>query len=199
VARRPFLPDGEGDGEAAILARAKAGDAEAWAALYQSLAPAVAGYLRLRGGRDVDDLTSETFLGVFRNIGAFSGSSDQFRSWVFVIAHRRLQDDRRHRARHPEEAVAPAVGDDSDPMVGGGPAGDVEHDAWRAMGTARVRALCDRLAPDQGDVLLLRILGDLTVDQVAEVVGKSPGAVKQLQRRGLDALRRMATIEGVPL
>jgi RNA polymerase sigma-70 factor (ECF subfamily) len=48
-------------------------------------------------------------------------------------------------------------------------------------------------------VVLLRILGDLTVDQVAEVLGKSPGAVKQLQRRAFEALRRLIDREGVPL
>ena len=53
--------------------------------------------------------------------------------------------------------------------------------------------------PDQRDVLLLRILGDLTVDQVADVLGKSAGAVKQLQRRGLEAIRRLSAREGVPL
>jgi len=198
VARRCPVSREDDDARAATVERAKAGDPAAWTELHRDLAPAVAGYLRLRGARDVDDLTSETFLGVFRNIGGFSGSPAQFRSWVFVVAHRRLQDDRRHRFRHPEEAVSPAADPDG-PMPDGVVAGDVEHDALRSMGAAGVRALCERLAPDQGDVLILRILGDLTVDQVAEVVGKSPGAVKQLQRRGLDALRRMATTEGVPL
>ena len=46
---------------------------------------------------------------------------------------------------------------------------------------------------------MLRILGDLTVDQVAEVLGKSPGAVKQLQRRAFAAIRRLVEREGVPL
>src|SRR5690349_13017403 len=87
-----------------LVERAKLGDAAAWNELYRALAPAVAGYLALRGARDADDLTSETFVAVFRNIAAFSGSADKFRSWVFVIAHRRLLDERRASARRPESA-----------------------------------------------------------------------------------------------
>jgi RNA polymerase sigma-70 factor (ECF subfamily) len=62
-----------------------------------------------------------------------------------------------------------------------------------------VRALCALLAPEQADVVILRILGDLTIDQIAAVVGKTPGAVKQLQRRGLATLRRITESQAVPL
>jgi RNA polymerase sigma-70 factor (ECF subfamily) len=182
---------------AGLLRAAKTGRPSAWDQLYRRLAPAVGGYLRLRGVRDVEDLTSEVFLAVFRNIGTFDGTEANFRSWVFVIAHLRLQDERRRRFRKPpgdaleassERAVAEAVG------------GDVEEDVFRALAGERVRSICRTLAPDQADVLLLRILGDLTVDQVAEVLGKSPGAVKQLQRRAFEAVRRqVADQEGVPL
>ncbi len=71
--------------------------------------------------------------------------------------------------------------------------------ALRSLSTDRVGDLCSRLAPDQREVVLLRVLGDLTVDQVAEVLGKSQGAVKQLQRRAFEALRRLLEREGVPL
>ena len=69
----------------------------------------------------------------------------------------------------------------------------------RQMATDRVHDLCARLAPDQRDVLLLRLVGDLTIEQVSQSVGKSVGAVKALQRRGLDAIRRIIAGEGVPL
>jgi RNA polymerase sigma-70 factor (ECF subfamily) len=174
-----------------LVDRARAGDGEAWAELYRLLAPAVAGYLRLRGARDVGDLTSETFLGVFRGIGGFSGSWPRFRSWVFVIAHRRLQDERRCFARHRADVGVGVRAPHRGGIAVDRPVGDVEDDALARLGADDVRVLCDRLAPDQADVLVLRILGDLTVEQVAEVVGKTPGAVKQLQRRGLAALRQL--------
>ncbi|HVT76273.1 MAG TPA: sigma-70 family RNA polymerase sigma factor [Acidimicrobiales bacterium] len=169
----------------ALLERAQRGEPAAWNELYRALAPAVAGYLRLRGARDVDDLTSETFVAVFNGIAGFHGTDAQFRSWVFVIAHRRLLDERRRRGRRPEHV----------PMVEIG----VEQDVDGAMSAARVKALCAQLPADQADVLVLRILADLTIEQIAEVVGKSVGAVKQLQRRGLDNLRKISASQAVPL
>ena len=176
-----------------LLREVKLGRPSAWDRCYRWLAPAVGGYLRVQGAHDVDDLTSEVFLAIFRNIDTFSGTEANFRSWVFVIAHRRLQDERRRRFRRPapaplDETAAPAD-----------PAADAEQAALRSLSTQRVQELCARLAPDQREVLLLRIVGDLTVDQVAEVLGKSPGAVKQLQRRGFEAVRRLVEREGVPL
>ena len=76
---------------------------------------------------------------------------------------------------------------------------DVEEDAARRLATEHLRRLCDTLAPDQRNVLLLRMLADLTVDDIASALGKTSGAVKALQRRGLASLRRQMQREGVPL
>ena len=78
-------------------------------------------------------------------------------------------------------------------------AGKGRVDALRNLATERVRYLCAQLVPDQRDVILLRVVADLTVDQVAQVLGKTPGAVKALQRRGFEALRRVIERQGVPL
>ena len=182
-----------GDGFEAILASAQRGDGVAFERLYRVLAPAVAGYLRLQGAVDSEDLTNEVFVGVFTSIGAFRGHEEQFRSWVFTIAHRRLTDDRRRRGRRP--ALAEGADVDETAQLGG----DVEEEALRRLSTERVRALADALAPDQRDVVLLRMVGGLTVEQVAEAVGKSPTAVKALQRRALGALRRLFDRQGVSL
>jgi RNA polymerase sigma-70 factor (ECF subfamily) len=76
---------------------------------------------------------------------------------------------------------------------------DVEGAVDRALGVECVQALCERLVPDQRDVLLLRLVGDLSIEQVAGALGKSPGAVKALQRRGLLATTRLLEREGVTL
>jgi RNA polymerase sigma-70 factor (ECF subfamily) len=178
-----------------LLVAARAGRPSAWDHLFRTYSPGVAGYLRMRGARDVDDLTSEVFLAVFRNIETFTGTEANFRSWIFVIAHRRLQDERRRRIRRPADTAA-ATPVEAEYLPSGR---DVETDALRALATERVEGICKQLAPDQGDVLLLRIVGDLTIDQVAEVLGKTPGAVKQLQRRGFEAVRRLLLKEGVTL
>jgi RNA polymerase sigma-70 factor (ECF subfamily) len=175
-----------------VLAAARRGAPAAYERIFTALAPLVAGYLRAQGAREPDDLTSEVFVAVIRNIGRFGGDEAGFRSWVFTIAHRRLLDERRRLARRP-----PGV--PLDPSFDAPADDDVEAAAERAQGTAWVREVCDRLAPDQRDVLLLRLLARLTVDEVAHALGKSPEAVKALQRRGFRAVGRMLTPEGVPL
>jgi RNA polymerase sigma-70 factor, ECF subfamily len=162
---------------------AAARDGEEWALgrLYTTLAPAVAGFFRLQHVTDPEDLTSEVFVGVLRNLRSFDGDEAHFRSWVFTIAYRRLADDRRAARRRP---ALQSLDDRPDPID---PA-DVEADVARLEATRRVRALCAPLPPAQRDVLLLRLVGRMTIDEIAVVVGRSRGAVKALQRRGLAAI-----------
>jgi RNA polymerase sigma-70 factor (ECF subfamily) len=165
-----------------VLAAAQAGAGWAFDVLYRDLSPVVTGYLRLHGAAEPDDLASETFLGVFTGLAGFSGNEDALRSWVFTIAHRRLIDDWRRRSRRPQ--VADDAGDLT--LL---PGGDAEDDALMRVGTTDVHRMCAGLPDDQRSVLLLRVLADLTVEQVASVMGRSVGSVKALQRRGLRTLR----------
>jgi RNA polymerase sigma-70 factor (ECF subfamily) len=183
---------GDGGGTTAIVdlvARAKDGSSEAFASIYELLARPVAGYLRSRGVLDVEDLTSEVFISVFTGMARFEGDAEGFRSWVFTIAHRRSVDGWRKAARTP--ATTELDGED------GAWVPSAEDLAIGQIGDARALALLDTLSPDQRDVLLLRIVGDLTVEQAATVLDKTPGAVKALQHRGLARLRRLLTPEGV--
>ena len=181
-----------GDGFDEILDAARSRAPWAFEHLYTDLAPVVTGYLRMHGAAEPDDLASEVFLGVFAGLGSFRGTEAKFRSWVFTIAHRRLTDEWRRSSRRP---VVPT----DDPLVLDRPDGHVEDEAMEVLGSRRVRELCAELSSDQREVLLLRVVADLTVDQVADVIGKSSGAVKALQRRGLNALRSRLAREGVPL
>ncbi|MPZ25048.1 MAG: sigma-70 family RNA polymerase sigma factor [Micromonosporaceae bacterium] len=172
------------------LHAARGGAAWAFERLYADLAPVVAGYLRVQRAIEPEDLTSEVFLGVFRGLGSFDGTEVQFRSWVFTIAHRRLQDERRRLARRPPSAeVDPELW-----LLGG----DTEREALDALGEQWVWRLVAKLSADQQTVLLLRVVADLTADEVARVTGKTEGAVRALQRRGLDSLRRMIADEACP-
>ena len=166
-----------------VLAAARAGGAWAFEVLYRDLSPAVTGYLRLHGATEPDDLASETFLAVFRGLGGFRGDEAALRSWVFTIAHRRLVDEWRRRSRRPQST------DDAGDLLAEVAGGDVEDDVLTRLGVEAVHRLCAGLPADQRSVLLLRVVADLTVEQVAEVVGRSVGAVKALQRRGLRRLR----------
>jgi RNA polymerase sigma-70 factor (ECF subfamily) len=167
---------------AETLASAKAGSEAAWATLYRRLAGPVTGYLGSRGATDPEDVAAETFLQVARNIAGFEGGEAAFRSWVFVIAHRRLIDMRRAKQRRPRIDTLP----DDEPDPGGG---DVEEEAIGNLMAAELITALDVLTEDQRDVLYLRIIGDLSVEDTALVIGKREGAVKALQRRALQALR----------
>jgi RNA polymerase sigma-70 factor (ECF subfamily) len=172
------------------LEAARDGAEWAWREIYDSLAPAVIGYLRARGAAEPEDLAGEVFVQVVRDLPAFDGDARGFRSWAFTIARNRLLDDARRRARRPAVSTAPSALESAE--VGG----DVVDDALARLDLQRVTAILATLSEDQRDVLLLRVVGDLTVEEVARVISKRPGAVKQLQRRGLAAVRKQLEREG---
>jgi RNA polymerase sigma factor (sigma-70 family) len=174
-----------------ILQAARAGAPWAFARLYADLSPAVAGYLRAQRAAEPEDLTSEVFLGVFRGLSSFEGSEAQFRSWVFTIAHRRLQDERRRAARRPHFTPV-----DGETYLHGG---DVEQEALDSLGDEWVLRVSEDLSADQRTVLLLRTVADLSAEEVAQITGKTAGAVRALQRRALESLRRKLARKGVRL
>ncbi len=181
-----------GPGFEPVLRAAQSGAPWALERLYQALSPAVLGYLRTQGAADPEDLTNEVFLGVLRKIGCFDGAEEEFRSWVFTIAHSRLIDDRRRTDRRPRLAEPH---EDHWDRAGG----DAEQEALERLSSQRVQALCESLVADQRDVLLLRLMAGLTIEVIAEALGKSEGAVKALQRRGLANLRRILERDPVSL
>jgi RNA polymerase sigma-70 factor (ECF subfamily) len=165
-----------------VLGAAKGGADWAWEALYRDLAGPVTGYLASRRAPSPEDVAAETFLQVARGIHSFEGNEAAFRSWVFVIAHRRLIDTRRKAMREPNLVAFPA--DES-----GYQGGNVETEAMDRLVTAELEQALEALTDDQHDVLALRIIANLTLEETADAVGKRVGAVKALQRRGLIALR----------
>ncbi len=175
-----------------VLAAARTGSPRALTRIFTALAPVVEGYLRLQGASEPEDLTSEVFLAVFRKLDSFDGDERGFRSWVFTIAHRRLLDERRRIFRRPVPAPLAAAPDRPAPD-------DVEATVVETLGAEHIRALCERLSDDHRDVLLMRLLGRLTIDEIAAFMSRTPGSVKALQRRGLLAISRLIEREGVPL
>lgn len=166
----------------ADVAAAQAGSVPAFERLYRALAPSVASYLRWHGVDDVDAVTNEVLAQAHRNLHRFTGDGARFRSWVFTIAHHRMVDDRRSASRRPRMT-------DSE-VREGALVGDVEEEALTVLGDDRLRELLEVLSPEQRDVLLLRVVGDLSLERTAEAMGKATGAVKSLQHRALAALRR---------
>ena len=164
---------------------ARSGAEWAWTLLYDELAGSVLGYLRRLGAAEPDDLTGEVFLQAVRDLHRFEGAASDFRAWLFTIAHHRFLDERRRLKRRPVDPAPDEVITERLPIATG-----TEAEALRALTDERVRTVIDGLAPAQREVMLMRIIGGLTIDEIARTLGKRPGAVKALQRRALEAIRR---------
>lgn len=161
---------------------AQAGESWAWEEIYTTLAGPVTGYLRSRGASDPEDLSAEVFFQVARDIHRFSGDESRFRSWVFVIAHRRLIDARRAASRQVNTVDEPPERHETQ-------GGNVEDEVMEQLALVRMREILESLTEDQKHVLALRLIADLTLEETARVLGKRTGAIKALQRRALESVR----------
>jgi RNA polymerase sigma-70 factor (ECF subfamily) len=145
--------------------------------IYRALAPAVLGYLRAQRAPDPEDVLGEVFLQVARDLDRFSGDEHALRRWVFAIAHNRLLDARRRHSRRP------AVADRDVPERPVPPPADpVDPGLIEALST---------LTPDQREVIVLRFVADLSLEDVARITRRRAGAVKALQHRALESLSRV--------
>ncbi len=183
--------DGAGGAAAfdSVLAAAQRGAEWALAALYTELRGPVYSYLRAGSAQEAEDLTSEVFVAVVAGLNRFDGDAAALRSWVFTIAHHRLTDHHRRTARQrtrpvPVEEFATRTDH-----------ADTEADAIGALGADSALRRIAQLPSAQAQVLFLRVVADLSVDQVAEIVGRRPGAVRALQFRALRQLRKELAAE----
>lgn len=170
------------------LASARRGESAGFDALYNALGGPVTAFAESRGAVDAEGVTNDVFLDVFRRIDSFSGDFSGFRSWVFTIARHRLIDAHRREQRQPPIA-RDAVVEVELPSA--------ELTALARLGDARVNELLSTLTHDQRDVIVLRIVADLSLAEVATIVDKPISAVKRLQARGLRRLQQEILRQGV--
>ena len=174
-----------------VLRDAQAGDESSIEALYRDVAPLVLGYLRSSGAFEPEDVASEVFVSVIRGLGSFDGDESHFRSWVLTITHRRLTDAIRKAGRRLE---APAPVDEIGERII--VLGDSESEAMARLRSRGVLEALDELTEDQRSVLMLRVLADLSVPEISEILDKPQSAVKALLRRGLASLARKLGPDG---
>lgn len=173
------------------VASAVAGEPAGLKRVYEELAPAIVGYLASHGSEDPEGLTQDVFLALLPCLDRLKGGLSGLRTLAFSIAHARLVDEARRRARRPG---ATSYEPEDDPQV----AASAEDEALRRLQAGALIAMLAELGRDQRTVVALRVVGQLTLEETAEVIGKSVGSVKQLQRRGLLALRaRVLSRKGV--
>ncbi|GAB2748016.1 RNA polymerase sigma factor [Nocardioides pakistanensis] len=167
-----------------VVEAAGRGDTGAVETVYRTLAPRVLGYLKARGVDDPEGLTNEVFVAVLPRMPDVRGGAAGLRTLVFSIAHARAVDDHRRRSRAPVLSLY-------EPELDTRQVDSAEAEAMATVTTAELGQLLDSLGEDQRAVVMLRVLGDLSLEETAGVLGKSVGSVKQLQRRGLLRLREL--------
>lgn len=172
-----------------VIRRAQGGDTDALGLLWRGHQHLLLRYFRGKGMSDPEDLASTVWIDVASSLHRFHGSESDFRSWLFTIASRRRVDEIRRAGRrsdheraarpHPDVLQSPSAADDAE----------------RAGGLDRALAMVRSLPADQAEAVLLRVVGDLSMAQVGEIMGRREGSVRVLVHRGL---RRLAQQHGVP-
>jgi RNA polymerase sigma-70 factor (ECF subfamily) len=169
--------------------------ASLFTAAYRTYSASVRGYLRARGVDDPDAATHDVFLALYTRMTPpegdagpgtpprVTGGLEGAKALAFTIAHGRAVDHHRRRSRTP---LLVAHEQDEDPR----PSPPTPED--EVLAASGVLRLLGDLSDDHREVLLLRVVADLSIEQTAEIMGRTTGAVKQLQRRALDALRATA-------
>jgi len=182
-----------GEDFAALLAAAQCGSEQAFSVLWRDVNPALLRYLRVVAAEHAEDVAAETWVQVVRGLPRFTGDEAAWRAWLFTTARRRLLDQVRLRRRHPSEPL-----DEISPMDIPRTAG-AEQVAMDNMATESAMALLSRLPEQQAEVIFLRVVAGLDTEAVAEILGRSPGAVRVAAHRGLKKLATLLSGAGVTL
>ncbi|HEY1618312.1 MAG TPA: RNA polymerase sigma factor [Streptosporangiaceae bacterium] len=176
-----------------VLAGALGGDREAFRLLYRDTHPRVVRYLRGLVGEDAEDVASEAWLQVIRDLHSFRGDVDGFRGWVATIARHRAIDHLRWQSRRPPASTAQPVEELTEIAAGD----DTAAAAIDTVSTGAALALIATLPPDQAEAVMLRVVVGLDSATAAKVLGRKPGAVRMAAHRGLRNLARQLAQGGV--
>ena len=167
-----------------VLVAAQAGAPWAIGLIYKDLQPRVLRYLVAREPKEGEDLAAQVWMDVASSLKAFRGGEVELRAWLFTIARRRLIDHRRRTKRRP--AVLAPTEDLADRPANDDP----EETAVISDSSAEAFRRISSLPKDQADVVLLRVVGGFSVEEVARILRKKPGTVRVLQHRALKALAK---------
>lgn len=162
------------------LSLAQAGDETAFRALYRDTHPRVLRYLAAIVGADAEDVASETWLQIARDLSGFTGDADGFRGWAATVARHRAVDHLRRARRRPQPATVTLA--DLETWAA---ADDTAGQALELMATDAAIALIAQLPQDQAEAVLLRVVMGLDSVAAGRVLGKRPGAVRTASYRGL--------------
>jgi RNA polymerase sigma-70 factor (ECF subfamily) len=177
-------PSRKRDKENRLILQAKQGDKQAIAELYSGHVDAIYRYVwpRVRDDAVAEDLTAQVFLKALEGLPAYEPSGKPFLAWLYRIAYARVVD---HWRKQERRATLPL--DDTLPAREPRPGELLEaEDDW-----ITAIDLLAQLTDDQQEVLMLRFIGEMSLSEVAETMGKTLGATKAVQHRALASLARL--------
>jgi RNA polymerase sigma-70 factor (ECF subfamily) len=173
---------------ASLLASAQGGDEVAFTAIFRDVQPALLRYLRVIAPGSADDVAADTWEHVLSGLVKFRGEEPAFRAWLFTIARHRAVDLGRARARRRTVSLEGSGALEGSRLT----APDAADVALDRLATQAALAMVATLPRDQAEIILLRVVAGLDAQQVARIVGKSPGAVRVAAHRGLRRLAQLA-------
>lgn len=185
-----ILPDtnGQRSEEALLIQKAKEFDSEAWTQIYQSHYPKIYAYLRYRL-RDInlaEDIAGDVFLRAVEGIRSYKYRGSSLLAWLYRIAHNRMVDHFRHKDRLNIQPLTDEVIAESS---------TAQNTMEGPLVREELNSALTNITEDQRQVVLLKFFGGLNNAEVAQIIGKSEGAVKGLQHRALASLRRILEVE----
>jgi RNA polymerase sigma-70 factor, ECF subfamily len=181
-------PEGNPQGEriAALVTLAQQGDGEAFGEIYDAYVDSIYRYLYYRVGSHAvaEDLTSETFLRALRRIDSFTWQGKDIGAWFVTIARNLVADHVKSSRFRLEVTTADML--DADRADEG-----IEDEVLSRLQNAVLLDAVKALKPEQQECIVLRFLQGLTVAETSDVMGRSEGAIKQLQLRAVRALAKL--------
>lgn len=176
-----------------VLAAAQRGSEPAFSQLWVDANPALLRYLRVTAPAAAEDVAAETWVHVVKGLADFRGDEQAWRAWLFTTARRRTIDEGRRRSRRQEAPLAEVPTGQLPTAV------DAADLAMEHISTRSAISLLAVLPPLQAEVILLRVVAGLDTETVAEMVDRSPGAVRVAAHRGLRRLAEILARRGVTL
>lgn len=171
-----------------VLRRAKSGDPLAFGELWRDAQPTLLRYLMALNVSDPEDVASQTWLKVIDALTGFTGDEPAFRRWLVVVARHQHLDGLRRSRRRP---VAVPLETELVDAEGGHRDGDPAHIVVENMSTEAAMALIARLPADQAELITLRVVAGMSVGDLVEITGRSPGAIRVAVHRALRRLQVM--------
>jgi len=173
------------EGEEKLIRAAQRGDTASFDELYAHYVPPIYRfiYMKVTHREEAEDLTHEVFLNAWQNLDRYRSRGFPFSSWLYQIARNEVIDH--YRLRRPnvslEESHADLIRAEN----------RIESDLDQQLSLEEIKIALAELTPDQQDVILMKFMEDCSHEEIAAALDKSEGAVRLIQHRALNELKRI--------